>query len=145
MNNVKEISYPNFFEEKEFLRVKELLLLIPLSFKSQKKYPWGWNQSKFAAPQENALRIVFIDSLVSTTAAQMTGMHWRRTTDVIHKISIAIPYLDVDGPVAASSSPVKADLPGYYTLAHWSSGDSIASTQFETIENILVSCILLVH
>ena len=48
----------------------------------------------------------------------MKGMHWGRTTDVIHKISITIPYLDVDGPVAASSSPVKADLPGDYTLAH---------------------------
>ena len=68
--------------------------------------------------KKNALCIVFIDSLVSTTVAQITGIHWRRTIDVKHKISIAIPYLDVDGPDAASSWPIKADLPGDYTLAH---------------------------
>ena len=90
------------------------------TFVSQlEKDPWEWNQSNiYNVHKKNALRIVFIDKLVSTTVAQMTGMHWRCTTDVIHKISIAIPYLDVDGPDAASSWPIKADLPGDYTLAH---------------------------
>ena len=90
------------------------------TFVSQlEKDPWERNQSNiYNVHKKNAPRIVFIDNLVSTTVAQITGMHWRCTTDVIHKISIAIPYLDVDGPDAASSWPIKADLPGDYTLAH---------------------------